>query len=785
MHILRQDLSYAARLLVRNPAFSVAAILTLAIGIGGVTSIFSVVHGVMLRPLPYGDPEGLVEVSVNPTSLPTSRGARIPPEADWPFRQRVFEEVLEYRTVTTFLVGQGEPEIQFVPRVPVTFLDFLRVQPLLGRGFVAEDASDPPTVALISYGFWRERLGGDPNVLGTEIRTERATLTIVGVMPPGFSFEPIGDSPVDLWIPRAPGGARGFATVARLAPGVTVEAAAAELTGIVTTLESEYPGSAQREVRVTGLLDATIGADWSLVLMLFLGAVGFVLVIAVANTANLMLARGVGREREIAIRSAIGSTRCRLIRQLLVESVLLSLLGGVLSVGIAFWALRVIVAALPPGFPRVQDIAIDGEVLGGTLAMVLLAGIAFGIGPALSFSAPALDRALKEGSGRTTDSGWHRRFRSALVAGEVALATILLIGGLLLARSFVQLMGTPLGMEIENVVSATVTTPAVRYDANRRRALLGDLAERLRSRPDVVAVSQSNLRGMGVGSDLKFTIGDEAAASIDGVTSVLEGGPEIFQVLGIGLTSGRAFREAEVTAVVVTESFVDRYFPGQDPLGRRIGLGGDLATIVGVSRDFRQSGPTEEPVPTVIMPSETFVMSLLVKVRGDPRALMDGIRSEVRGRDPALVLSQTTLEDSLYALDAVSQPRFRTAVLGAFAAIALLLALVGIASVTAYSAARRGREVGIRIALGGTRTGIRRMMLAQAMTPVLIGVLVGIIGASALTGLISSYLYEVGPADPAVFAAASLALLLTATVAAWLPLRRSTAAEPMVALHHE
>lgn len=782
MNVLRQDLRYAARLFARNPAYTVAAVLTLAIGIGGVTAIFSVVNGVMLRPLPYGDPERLVDVRVRREGPPPPVGSRIPAEADWPSRQRVFEDILEYRSTTTMIEGLGEPELQYVPFVPVDFLDFLDVHPWLGRSFVAEDATDPPSVALMSYGFWMERFGGNANALGTEIRTNHGIISVVGIMPPGFTFQPIGEDPADFWIPALPRGPAGFATVARLRPGVRVEDAQAELAGIVRALEAEYPGSGTRTAQVAGLLDATVGADWGAVLMLFFGAVGFVLLIAVANTANLTLARGVGREREIAIRSAIGSTRTRLVRQLLAESVFLSFVGGALGVVLAFWTTRLIVAALPPGFPRIQDIGIDGTVLAFTMAIVLLTGIAFGIGPALSLSSIRPDAALREAGRSASDSGWRHRFRSALVAGEVALATILLIGGLLLGRSLVELMGTPLGIDIDNVVSATMIFPAYRYDSNTYQAFLEELAERLRARPDVVAASLSTVRGMGFGGQRNLGFNEDEPFSRDDWIHFIQGDAHIFPVLGIALTSGRRFRDDEENAVVVTESLAERYFPGQDPLGRRIGVEGEW-TIVGVARDFRHSGPASEPVPTAIAPG--FLWSVLVKFRGDPSVLMNDIRSEVRTRDPDLVLEMVTLGDSLYALEQVSQPRFRTAILSGFAGVALVLSLVGISSVTAFSAARRSHELGIRIALGGTRARIRSTMLAQAMRPVIAGLVIGIAGAFALTRLISSYLYEVSPADPTVFTAAALLLLLAATVATWIPLHRSTTIEPMEALRYE
>ena len=781
MNSLIQDLRYAARMLFKNPGFTAVAVLTLAIGIGGTTAVFSVVHGVLLRPLPYGEPDRLVTVSVRRTSIRAS--ARIPEGADWPEQQRVFQEILQYGTVPLTLIGADEPEVLRPPAVPVTFTDFLQVQPWMGRGLAPEDFADPASVALVSYGFWRQRFGGDPDAIGAELQTDRGVLTVIGVMPSGFSFEPIGSNPADLWIPAEPGG--GFVTIARLNPGVSVEAALAEVRGIVERLKEEYPGSPDREVQVTSLMDEAIGADWGRVLMLFLGAVAFVLVIGVANVANLTLARGVGRRREMAIRSAVGSTRVRLVRQLLVESGLISVLGGVLGVLMAYWGLRSIVVELPPGFPRVQEIGIDANVLVFTLATVLLAGLAFGIMPAVGFSAPALDRVLKEGSRGTTESPGRGRFRSALITGEVALAAILLTGGLLLAKSFVELMGTPLGINIENVITATPTLPATKYDTAARIAFLNELAERLRLRPDVEAVSVANMRGMAVDQRLSLTVdGAAPMLSRDELVPVLMADPEIFRIFGIFITSGRAFEEDE-SAAVVTESFVRRFFPDRNPIGQVIDTPNPVTTIVGIVPDFRHSGLAEEPVPTMISSSGTFRASVLVKFLENSSVVMDAIRSEVRAMDMEVIVNQATLEQLFNDSDAVSEPRFRTAILGGFAAVALLLALVGISGVTAYAAAQRSHEVGIRMALGGTRSEIMGMMLRRAMTPVLLGVVVGILGAFGLSRFITSYLYEVSPSDPGVIAAASLTLVLAATVVTWIPLRRSTTIDPMIALRYE
>jgi putative ABC transport system permease protein len=624
-------------------------------------------------------------------------------------------------------------------------------------------------------------MGGNPDVVGQILETDIGDLTILGVMPAEFRFEPLDPAPADLWVLSEPDGDVDW--IARLRAGVDEGDAASELRSIVDDMEDEYPGSAEREIEVLSLVDAAVGTDRRHALMLFLGAVTLVLGIAVANTANLMLARGIGREHEMAVRAVTGSTRMQLVRQLLVECLLLGILGGTAGVMLASQILGLIVSGLPPQLPRLADVAINGSVLAFALGAAIVSGLVFGMLPALSVSLPRFDQLLKENSRTATESRWRRRLRSGLVASEVALAMVLLTGGLLLARSFVELVGTPLGMDIENVIAVMPSG----YDNSRRIASLEELAARLEARPDVEAATMANMRGMRVDMRMVIEVDGQRIEprSMEDLVPTLAASPKIFGILGIPIASGRAFEEGE-DAVVVSESFIEKFFPGRNPLEQVIGgLAAEPLRIVGVVPDFRLGGLDTASEPTIVAPGFTLQSSVLFRVRENPARVMRDLRAIVREMDPEAVVDQTTLVDSLYASDAVSDPQFRTAVLGTFAGLALAMGLAGISGVTAYTAGRRRHEVGIRIALGATRTVVVIQMLREAMRPVLAGITVGTLAALGLTRLISAYLYETSPTDPAMFALAVLILTLTALIAAWVPLTRATAIEPVAALRHQ
>lgn len=779
-----RDVKHALRSLRRNPAFTTTAIVTLALGIAATTIVFSVVNSVLLRPLPFSEPDRVVRLALTRRTI--QNGVRftafVPSEDDWPVRQRVFEDILGYGWEGFYLTGGDQSVRGFGLNVPIHFTRFVGVEPWMGRGFLPGDVTHPASVALVSYGFWRDRLGSDPAAIGRKIQTDDRVLTVIGVMPKGFRFEARGAlEPAVMWMPEDP--VRLGTDLARLRPGVSVETAQAELTAILRGLRAEYPGSPETTIRVVPLTEDIVSADWAQVLTVFSGAVAFLLAIAIANVANLSLARGVGRERELAIRSALGSSRIGLVRHLLVESVTLSTIGGAAGVVAAWWGVSILVGWLPPQFPRVREIGVDLSVLGFAVAAVLVTGIACGIVPALGYSGVAPERALKDGGRGATDSRWRGHLRSALVAGQVSLAVILSTGGLLMARGFADLVNTPLGMDVGNVI---LVSPRFLSSYTTTRAFFDELSGRLLPRTDVANVSVSRFDGMGISESAYLTINGRAVQTNDDATPYITGDPEIFDVLGIEIVNGRAYRADEQDAVVVTESFAARHYAERNPLGQQLENGPDTLSIVGVARDFRLEGPQDEPIPAVISPRGFFApITLLVRVTGDPGFVMDAIRSEVRAIDPGIVVEVRTLEEELYGLEAVSRPRLRTALLGGFAAVALILAIVGLASVTAYSASRRRQEIGIRMALGGTRGGILGGMLLQAMTPVVLGILVGALGSAALSRVLSAYLGDLGPFDAAWFGAAALTLLIAAAAASWAPLWRSTKISPTEALRYE
>ncbi len=788
MDSLIQDLRFSARMLWNNPNFAAVTLVTLAIGVGGVTAVFSIVNGVLLRPLPYGEPERLVTVrSFVPGSsgMPPVPPSPLPPDADWRTRSRVFREILQYSSDDVTLLNGESPEQLNASSVTTNFTDALQVEPLMGRTFEPDDASDgSASVAIVSYGFWRNRLGGSHDAIGEELRTDKGVLTVIGIMPATFSFPPVRSDPDDLWVPAI---LRSGTSIARLDAGVSIESASHELTSLFEVLRSEYPRVGDSEVQVTSLKESATGAGSERLLILLFGAVTSVLLIAIANVVNLSLAHGTGREREMAIRSAVGSTRSRLVRQLLVENLLLSLLGGALGLGMAYLGLQLIVSELPAGFPRVQEIGIDAHVLGFTLATICLTALAFGILPALDLSKPVLDRILKEGGGGFTEPARHRRFRSALTAGQAALATVLVIGGLLFARSFVQLINTPLGMDIRNVVVVTPAFSSSKYpSAVARIAFLSDLRDRLLLKPDVISASISSKSSVTSTVVLPVWIEGQSREQIS-MHYTLEGSPEFFQVLRIPLQSGRSFRDSE-DAVVITENFARRYFGEREALGQQVFVSSRARglTIVGVAQDFRQAGVARESAPTVVRRPGLFSRSLLVRTSGQGQeGAMLEIRGEIAALDAEMVVNLKTLEQSLNASLPVAQPRFRMVVLGSFATIAFFLALVGIYGVASYSASKQTREIAIRLALGSSQIEIVGMIVRRTMAPVLVGIASGIIVAMSTTRVITSYLYETSPTDPVSFTATVLLLVSATFVATWIPLRKIALQDLAMSLRSE
>ncbi|MBI2149339.1 MAG: ABC transporter permease [Acidobacteria bacterium] len=778
------DLRYAGRILRRSPGYTAIAVITLALGIGGIAAIFSVVNGVLLRPLPYENPERLVFVATGYTGPSGSSNSflfKAPPAgADWPDRVQLFDG-MTWVLPSAFTMPEADSPVVGAVRVAANYFSVIGARPLMGRDFVEQDA--PGGAAILSYPFWRQRLGGDPNILGKALKFSEATLTVVGVMPARFrapffataEFWAIAPKPstADLWF-------------GRLKPGFTATQAEMGVRGILKQVGQEYPASAARDVVIRELLPGT-AANRRLLLILSV-SVGFILLMAVINVANLMLSRTVTRHREIAIRAAIGAGRRRLVRQLLTESLLLASMGGSLGLAACYAGMRLIVRTIPQTFPRIHEIYMDPAVVAFVLLTTLLTSVGFGILPAFASSRPDLQNTLKDGARNASESRRNRWLRQALVTAEIGLATVLLIGAALTGKSFWKLINVPLGMETENVIAATLRLPQSRYRTETERTgLYGDLLERLKRYPEVESVSLA--RNLPVESGFRNpTLIIESSSSQSERTISWEVTPDYFRTLRMSLIDGRPFVDGE-QAAVVNDTLARKYWPASNPIGKRIKLGVDTAqpwlTIVGVVRDEGLFEFGMQRRPQVFVPCAQCSI-LLVKVHNPSTDIGRTIRRELSALDAnVLITNIQTMDESLSANYRVVDSRFRTTLFLAFAGAGLLLAFAGVYGVTSYSAAQRTQEVGIRMALGATRGNVLSMMMRQSLATLVAGMSAGLLGASAMTGLLRGYLFEVEPTDPAVFIGAPILLTLAAFAANFIPAQRASRVDPMAALHME
>ncbi|MGH9767390.1 MAG: ABC transporter permease [Blastocatellia bacterium] len=799
-----QDLRYGARMLLKNPGFTLIAVLTLALGIGANTAIFSVVNGVLLSALPYPQPEQLAMVWCD------NRRQGIPDDitsypnfVDWRDRNKTFQGMAGMTSSNLHLTGVGEPEEIRAATVSINFFQVIGVGPMLGRGFTAEEEQPGNnTRVILSHALWQRRFGGDPGILNRTISLSGITNTVVGIMPPGFQFP----ENTDMWRPLAPSdGMRqarfGFflPVVGRLKPGVTRAAAQADLDVIANQIEQQFPDMAGYGVNVVPVLEQTVGAIRRSLLILFV-AVLFVLLIACANVANLLLARAAGRQREVAVRAALGAGRWRIVRQLLTESMLLAVLGGALGVLLAWWGLRLLVDLSPANIPRLENIRLDGRVLWFTLGLSLLTGLIFGLAPALQTTHLKLSESLKEG-GRT-GAGSHRaqRIRGALIVAEVALTLALLAGAGLLVRSFWRLQQVDPGFKADNLLTLRLTLPRSRYtDGAQAVSFFEQLQERLAALPGVVAVSATTdimLRRLATSSS--FTIENrpqdpsELALELP-FDRVL---PDYFQTMGIQLLRGRAFTAQDgrdsPRVAIVNETFVKRYYPNDDPIGKRFTFGdagpnAQWITIVGVVRDTKRQG-IDQPIrieswmPLAQRPAGS--MDVALRTTGDPLALSSSVREAIWSLDRDLPIPRIqTMEQNLSVR--VAQRRLNMLLLGLFALVALIMAAVGIFGVMSYAVTQRTNEIGIRMALGAQTGDVIGLVLKQGMMLVLAGVAIGLIATFALTRLMASLLFGVSATDPITFAAIAALLIVVALLACWIPAWRAAKVDPMVALRCE
>ncbi|HTM24712.1 MAG TPA: ABC transporter permease [Vicinamibacterales bacterium] len=817
-----QDCRFAWRGLRRSPGFTAVAAGTLALGIGANSAIFTVVNAVVMRPLPYAHADRLVRVTSDFTALSAADVGLSQPELiDYRDRSGLFEAVAGVWAINANLTEIDQPERVEVLLTSPTYFDVLGVRPQLGRFFGPEDNGPGITeVLVISDALWRRRFGASPDAIGRKLRVDNDWYTIVGVVPPGFRHP--GRSvltDVDVWAPASfvgkpfpdtPQRSNYFITgaIARLKPGITVEQARERLAAIGNgwraAYPNDYPARAAWSPRIMPLHEDLVGSVKPALLLVF-GAVGLVLLIACANIANLLLARGAGRLRELAVRRALGSSRGRLVRLLLIESVVLAVLGGLAGAVITVWLLEVLLALIPAGVPRLQEIGVDGQVLAFTAVIAIATALLFGTIPAIQFSRADVNDALKDGArGASGARGW---LRSSLVIVEFALALVLLVGAALLVRSFWRLHRVELGFDPHDILTARLWLPQPN-DPNagpysnrttghaRRLAAYEEILRRARSLPGVTgAAAAGALPFDGNRSSVVFTAeGSEVEDRSRLPTSQLTvASADYFDVMGIRLVRGRTFSEQDdargAPVAVVTESIARHSWPGRDPLGKRLHLGGPHAnapwmTVVGVVQDVRTRRLEDDPRPTLYRPLKQATglsLSLVLKTGADPDRLRYALAAEVRAVDPDLPTYGVRTMDEMVALATASR-RFSTELLGAFAILALVLAAVGIYGVMAFVVGQRTREIGIRIALGARPGAVVRLVLRQALTLAALGIAGGVAAAVMATRLLAGLLFQVRATDPITYTLIVALLGSTAAVAAWRPARRAARVDPIRAL---
>jgi len=799
MNSLWQDLRYGARALLKNPGFSLIAVITLALGIGANTAIFSVVNAVLLKPLPFNEPERLVMVWNR--GAEAAGGDRTPLAVadllDWRAQSRSFAEIGAFQNVVFNYTGGDSPERVQAAGVTANFFSVLGALPSLGRAFSPdEERPGAQRVALLSDGFWRKHFAADPRVMGRTINLNGVSFTVIGVMPAAMDFP---SKEVELWTAlqlqqptrRGPYFLRG---VARLKPGVSLDQARAEA---LNALKSSFEG--ELDLNVLPVNEFIVG-DVRLALLVLLGAVTLVLLIAAVNVANLTLVRSAARVKEISIRAALGASRTRIIRQLLTESLLLAVAGGLLGALWATWGVKLLLKMAPDNIPRLSQIGIDGRALGWTALVSLLTGVLFGLAPAWQSSRFSLNETLKEGGRSGSESPGRRRWRDVLVVSELALAVMLLIGAGLLVKSFWRLQRVDSGVDTERVLTMQLALRGQQYaDPLQVAAFYARLLERVQALPGVRAATASNsLPPDSTEFSDDFTIEGRPAAPNQPppITFVIRVSPDYFRAFGIPLRHGRYFSAADSRdaprVAIINETMARQFFPNEDPIGKRVNMGDErqpsLWRIAGVVGDVKYNGLADVTQPAMYQPltqATTGNVFLSVKTEAaDPLSLAAAVRNEIRSLDRELPVSRVRTLEQHFAT-AVAQPRFGATLVALFAALALALASVGIYGVISYSVTQRTHEMGIRIALGARSRDVLSLVVKQGMTLTVIGLGVGLSASFALTRLMKTLLFGVSVTDPLTFIVISLLLTFVALLACFVPARRATKVDPMIALRCE
>jgi putative ABC transport system permease protein len=821
MQKIWQDLRYGARMLLKNPGITFVVILALALGIGANTAIFSVVDAVLLRPLPYEQSDRLVFLNETSKSMDEISVA-YPNFTDWRNQNKVFEKIGVYNRSSYNLTGVGEAERIITGQVSADLFAALRANPAMGRLFTNdEDKPGGSPVVVLSYALWQRRFGGQTSILNQPLTLNGKSYTVVGIMPEGFRFP----SRVEMWVPvgqlsgeatwQERGNHPGLYGVARLKPGVSFAQAKAEMDAIGANLATQYQDSnAGNGIGMRPLLEIFVG-DIRRALWVLFAAVAFVLLIACANIANLLLARAQSRQKEMAIRAAMGAGRWRIARQLLTESVLLALIGGTLGMLIAQWGIKLILYISPDSIPRAKEISLDWRILTFTIGLSFVTGILFGLVPALQAGVVDVHETLKETGRGTSGKHW---LRSSLVVVEVATTLVLLIGAGLMIRSFYRLQKVNPGFSYDRLTSFTVSLPEKKYKtADQRDQFYGRLLENLRALPGVEAAAAAS--GLPLGNN-----GWQTGFVIDGrprpprdQTPLMEAclvTPDYFRAMNIPLKRGRYFDDhddrsslagkdlskleeiekemAGLNAIVIDEEFASRYWPNEDPIGKRVAMGSEkhpqLLTVLGVVGRVKMEGLSQDSnrvqgyFPFLQISNND--MTIVMKAAGDPNQLIAAVRQQVKAIDPDQPIYSIRTMDEIRA-ESVAPERLNLTLLSIFAGIALVLAVVGIYGVMSYSVTQRTHEIGIRMAIGAQPRDVFRMVIGQGMMLALIGVVIGLVGAFALTRLMTTMLFGVAPTDPATFAAIAVLLTAVALVACYIPGRRATRVDPVVSLRYE
>ena len=814
MNTLLQDIRFGLRMLLKSPSISIVATIALALGIGANTAIFSVVNAVLLRPLPFPDPDSLVSLFETDARRGQERGSHSYPNfMDLRAQNTAFERVASYHSSDYVLTGRGEPARLQACVATADLFPLLGVTPKLGRTFLPDEdkPSETGRVVILSHSLFQNRFNGDPSVLNQPITLSGVNFTVVGVMPAGFEF-PIQNDPVDLWTTIAGDaagkepitnqrGAHFLQVIGRLKPAVTIEQAQAEITAIASRLEQQYPNTnTHKSLRVESALSVLVG-DVRPALLVMLGAVAVVLLIACVNVANLLLARATSRHKEMAIRAALGASRLRVVRQLLTESVLLSLVGGAVGLLLAVWWSDLLVTLGKEDIPRALQVGIDWRVLSFTAGVSLLTGLIFGLAPALHSAKTELVESLKEGGRGSSEGTRLIKLRNMLVVVELTAAVVLLAIAGLLIQSFWRLQRVNSGLQPENVLTFNVGLPEIKYDYKKQAQFFIDLKNHLESTPGVQAAS--SILPLPLSGDrfgISFQIeGRPVAPKDEPSADFFTTGVGYFRAMGIPIIKGRDFDQRDqhgsTPVIIITETFARQFFPNEDPIGKRIhpgistieGEDSTMREIIGVVGDIRNRTLNTAPKPAYYVPHTQVPfdqMAVVVKTTGEPHSLISAVRKEVAAMDADVPLFGIKSMDE-YLSASVAKPRFNTTLLTIFAGVALVLTIVGLYSVMSYSVAQRTNEIGIRLALGAQSRDVVLMIVKQGAVLIVVGLAIGLGAAFAATRVIESLLFGVTAKDPLTFAAVAVLLTLVALLACYVPALRATRVDPIEALRCE